>query len=60
MIRSSKVKRTVKRSALFHLIRTITPINHGADAWADFWGAAAVIGIVISGVLLMRSLLAVQ
>jgi|GEM_PF-3394767 len=59
MIRSSKVKRTIKRSPLYHLIQTISS-HHGPDARVDFLGAAIVVGIIISGILLMRSLLAVQ
>lgn len=56
MIQVSKIKRTVKRSALYHLLQTISPVNH-VNARVDAWGGAIVIAIVVSGVYLMRTLL---
>lgn len=50
----SKIKRTVKRSALYHLLHT----NHVVNARVDAWGGAIVVAIVISTVFLMRTLLA--
>jgi len=56
----SKIKRTIKRSSLYHLLQTGSPTNHGVYAKVDLCGAAIVIGLVISAVLLMRMLLSVQ
>ncbi len=53
MTQVSKIKRSVKRSALYHLLHT----NHVINAKVDAWGGAIVIGIVVSGVFLMRTLL---
>ena len=60
MARASQNKRPVKRSSLYHLIHTNSPANHAISAKVDLWGAAIVVSIMIAGVLLMRTLLAVQ
>jgi len=58
MIRASKIKQQIKRSQLYHLINIISPINHPSNAKVDAWGVAIIIGISVSGVFLMRTLLA--
>jgi uncharacterized membrane protein SpoIIM required for sporulation len=55
MIQVSKIKRNVKRSALYHLLQTIS--HNNINAKVDAWGGAIVIGIAVSGVYLMRTLL---
>ncbi|HZF01926.1 MAG TPA: hypothetical protein VE344_08530 [Methylomirabilota bacterium] len=52
------MRRQIKRSRLYHLINIISPINHLSNAKVDAWGGAIIIGISISGVFLMRTLLA--
>ncbi|HXE41893.1 MAG TPA: hypothetical protein VN516_02625 [Candidatus Baltobacteraceae bacterium] len=59
MTRVSKIKRTIKRSPLFHLLRTISPMNQ-VNSKVDAWGGAIVVAIAVSGVFLMRTLLAAQ
>jgi hypothetical protein len=56
MTRASKIRRQIKRSALYHLIN-ITPMDHLSNAKVDAWGGAIIVGISVSGVLLMRTLL---
>jgi len=48
----------VKRSALYHLINTIMPINHVLKAKFDVWGSIFVVGLTLGTVSLMRVLLA--
>jgi len=59
MTKVSKIKRTIKRSPLYHLIHTISSRNHLVNAKIDAWGMAIVVAIVVSGVYLMRTLLSV-
>lgn len=56
MTQVSKIK-TVKRSALYHLIRTISPINRVLDARTDVLGGALAVAICVSAVFLVRMLL---
>jgi hypothetical protein len=59
MTRVSKIKRQAKRSAFCHLLQTISPMNR-ITAKVDAFGGAIVIGIVVSSVFLMRTLLSAQ
>ena len=46
--------RPVKRSAVYHLLNTIAPINHKLKAELDFAGAVVIIALVLATVVLMR------
>ena len=49
----------VKRSGVYYLMTTITPGNEARSARLDTWGAAAVVGLLIAVVGLMRLALSV-
>ncbi|MBU6409157.1 MAG: hypothetical protein KGR98_02105 [Verrucomicrobia bacterium] len=53
-------QRQIRRSPLYHLMRTIVPCNHALDAKADLCGAVIIVGIAVSSVYLMRMLLALR
>ncbi|MGH7939893.1 MAG: hypothetical protein ACREE6_01525 [Limisphaerales bacterium] len=40
--------RHVKRSAFYHLLNTITPINHKHKAELDAVGAVVIVGLVVA------------
>jgi len=47
----------VRRSAVYHLMSTIAPINEARSAQLDTWGAAVVVALVIGIIGLMRVIL---
>jgi hypothetical protein len=49
--------RMVKRSAVYHLLNTIAPINHKLKAELDVLGALIIIGLVVGIVTLARLIL---
>ena len=44
--------RTLKRSAVYHLLNTITPINHKHKAELDVFGAIIIVALVLAVVTL--------
>ena len=60
MARASKIKRTIKRSPLYDLMQTISSNKHGGNVKMDMWGTAIVVGIIIAGILLVRTFLTAQ
>jgi len=49
--------RNLKRSAVYHLLNTIAPINHKLKAELDAAGAVIIIGLVLGLVLFVRFVL---
>jgi hypothetical protein len=48
--------RDVKRSAFYHLLNTITPINHKHKAELDVVGAVAIVALVLAIVIVAAML----
>jgi hypothetical protein len=44
----------VKRSAVYHLLNTIAPINHKLKAELDFFGCTVVVAVALFVVTVMR------
>lgn len=49
----------VKRSGVYYLMTTITPVNETRNARSDTWGAVAVVVLLLGVVGLMRLVLSV-
>ncbi|MDE3068006.1 MAG: hypothetical protein KGJ60_10715 [Verrucomicrobiota bacterium] len=47
----------MRRSAVYHLLNTIAPINHAAKARMDAAGSGIIVGLWCVVVLLMRLIL---
>lgn len=46
--------KTVNRSALYHLMNTIVPIDHALKARFDAVGSVSVIGLLLGWVFMLR------
>jgi hypothetical protein len=47
----------IHRSAVYHLISTVIPINHALKAKLDTYGSVIVVGLTVGMVTLMRLVL---
>ena len=44
----------VNRSKFYHLLNTITPINHALRVKSDTWGVVFVVGLLFGLVMLVK------